>query len=142
MIERLPVWVLTEGRPAFYDSESVTAIEMVAKLYGKMNELVENYNEFATQVNTEIDRFESGLTADFEDFKSCLQQLVLNYIESIDMKIAEQDLKIDNAIEGLQTEFAEAIADGTITADLNVSYDSETENIVFSIVATGGSEEE
>ena len=138
MIERLPVWVLTEGRPAFYDSESVTAIEMVAKLYAKMSELVDNYNEFATQVNTEIDRFESGITTDFEDFKSCLQQLVLNYIESIDMKIAEQDLKIDNAIEGIQTEFEEAIADGSISIDLNASYDPETEEIIFSVVATGG----
>lgn len=138
MIERLPVWVLTQGRPAFYDSESVTAIEMVAKLYAKMNELVESYNKFATDVNTEIDRFESGLTADFEEFKSCLQQLVLNYIESIDMKIAEQDLKIDNAISGIQTEFEEAIADGSITAELNVSYDEQTEELVFSMVATGG----
>ena len=58
MIKPLPKWVLTNEYPAFYDTESVTAIEMVAKLYGKMEELITTYNEFVDEINKTIADFD------------------------------------------------------------------------------------
>lgn len=55
MIQPLPDWVIPDTDPAFYDSESLTAIQMVAKIYGKMNELVKSYNEFLEEDRTLIE---------------------------------------------------------------------------------------
>lgn len=54
MIKPLPHWVLTNNQPAFYDTESVTAIEMVAKLYGKMEELITSCNEQDKKIDEAI----------------------------------------------------------------------------------------
>ena len=59
MITPLPHWVLTDKFPSVYDRESVTAISMVAKLYGKMEELIADYNEFVDGVNHAIAEFEN-----------------------------------------------------------------------------------
>ena len=39
-IKPLPHWVLTDLQPAFYDTESVTVLEAVSKLYAKVNEVI------------------------------------------------------------------------------------------------------
>lgn len=94
MIKPLPKWVLTDKYPAFYDTESVTAIEMVAKLYGSMQELITDYNKFVDEVNQAIKDFEDGMIASFEEFKTCVMSLMENYIASVDMKIQMQDQAI------------------------------------------------
>ena len=133
MIPKLPRWVLTNVQPAFYDSESVTAVEMVAKLYSKMQELVDNYNEFVDSVNTEIELFETELNGDQEAFKECINQLISDYISSIDIRMDNQDLKIANAIDDLDNRFYEALHNGTITASLDSEYNTATEELVLSI---------
>ena len=45
MINQLPNWCLTNENPSFYETESATAIEMVAKLYAKVKELIESENQ-------------------------------------------------------------------------------------------------
>lgn len=46
--EPLPNWVITNTRPAFYDTESLTVIEAIGRLYGKIKEfekIIEEQNE-------------------------------------------------------------------------------------------------
>lgn len=144
MITPLPHWVLTDKFPSVYDRESVTAISMVAKLYGKMEELIADYNEYVTQVNKAIAEFEDGMIKDFESFKCCVQKLMDNYIQTIDMKIDLQDTKIADAIDYMKnnivatttTVFNEALQNGDITAALAETYDAENEELTLSIVAT------
>lgn len=65
MINGLPKWSIPDVHPAFFDHESGTAIEMVAKLYGKVKELIETYNKFEDEltkkVNTAYDYLKTNL---------------------------------------------------------------------------------
>ena len=87
MIKRLPYWVVPDSLPAFYETEGATAIQMVAKLYAKMQDMIDDYNKFVTQVNKEIEDFETGINKDFDKFKNCVMKLMSDYIETIDTKI-------------------------------------------------------
>ena len=98
-VETLPNWCVANGQPAFYDTESATAIQMTARLYKKMQELIEQYNEFTCEINNLIEEFEQGIIHDFCEFKHCVIDLMNKYIETIDTKINLQDLKIDEAIQ-------------------------------------------
>lgn len=99
MIPRLPHWVLTDKYPAFYDSESKTAIEMVAKIYAKMQELVDNYNDFVDPLNNEIAEYYKQLNAEYECFKASMIKIAHDYIMTIDEKIKMQDLVIKQYYE-------------------------------------------
>jgi hypothetical protein len=54
-IEPLPDWVLTNVQPAFYDTESVTVLSLLSKIYGKINELISSYNEYTEETDAKID---------------------------------------------------------------------------------------
>ena len=113
MIKPLPKWVLTNSYPAIYDTESVTAIEMVAKLYGSMEEMITDYNDFVDDVNQAISDFEAGITESYEDFKDHIQNLFDDYVALINGKIEDQDEAIANKIQ----EQDEAIANKFLTQD-------------------------
>lgn len=53
-MEKLPHWVLTDKNPAFYDTESATAIEQTAKLYGAVNELIEDFNQLDEETTNHL----------------------------------------------------------------------------------------
>ena len=143
MIQPLPHWVLTDKFPSVYDRESVTAISMVAKLYGKMEELIADYNDYVDQLNKAIVEFEDGIIKDFEAFKCCVQKLMDDYIQSIDTKIDLQDAKIadaiqymkDNIVETTTELFNQALQNGDIAAELAETYDAENESLTLSIRA-------
>ncbi len=54
-INNLPKWTIPDLHPAFFDHESATSIEMVAKLYGKVKEIVEHYNGFTKDISDKVD---------------------------------------------------------------------------------------
>lgn len=89
-MQRLPVWVLTNPRPSFHDVESATVQQMTAKVYGAMNELIDEYNAFAEKANAEIENFQNKTTQEQQkmmteiiranrEFYSCIRK----YVESI-----------------------------------------------------------
>ena len=147
-LQHLPHWVLTDTLPAFYDCESATAIQQTAKLYGKIQELITIYNDFVRDINRYITEFEDGIIKDFNCFQNCVIKTMNDYIESIDTKIELQDNKIQEAIDYMKnnlvstvtTLFNQAIQSGDITATLHEDYDSDDESLVFSIVASEGSD--
>lgn len=143
-IQFLPHWVLTDLQPAFYDSESGTVLQQSSRMYAKMQELIKTYNDFVREVNRYITEFEKGIIKDFNCFQNCIIKTMNDYIKSIDMKIDLQDTKIAEAIDYMKNNliqtvtnlFNEALQNGDITATLGTSYDSETESLTLSIIAT------
>lgn len=142
-IKHLPHWVLTDLQPAFYDVESGTTLQQTAKMYGKMQELIDLYNEFVTKVNKYIKDFEDGIIEDFEEFRNCIIKVMNDYIETIDTKINLQDTKIADAIDYMKDNivattneiFRQALLNGEITATLVETYDPATEELLLSIEA-------
>lgn len=102
---KLPIWVMNQNKPAIYDSESATAIEMVAKVYGAMQELIKEYNEFVKSCNTKINEFESASVEEYNVFKTALRQEFQDFIDVIDLKY--NSLGVD--IEKLQSDVAEQV---------------------------------
>lgn len=153
-VRPLPNWVLTNIQSAFYDSESGTVLQQMARVYSKIEELINTYNDFVREINRYIDEFEDGIIKDFECFKNCIIKTMNDYIESIDTKINLQDLKIseaierqdevienavnymkDNLVSTLTTLFNEALENGDINVNLATNYTEETESLVLSLVA-------
>ena len=123
-ITTLPKWVLTGTNPAFYDMDSATATEQTAKIYGKMKELVEDYNKFSEELHNAITNLVNGTTEDIEKFKTDLNKIVHDYIamldnktsvklESYDSKIAEQDKKLNQAIDYMTENLGEYVQEVT-----------------------------
>lgn len=100
MIKLLPRWVCSNRSASFYDVESVNIMEAAAQMQGKMNELIEDYNKFVDETNKTITEFITKTNDEQECFKQALTELVENYIKTIDLKIDNQDLKIDNFVNG------------------------------------------
>lgn len=140
-IKHLPHWVLTDLQPAFYDVESGTTLQQTAKMYGKMQELIDLYNEFVTKVNKYIKDFEDGIITDFEEFRNCIIKVMNDYIETIDTKINLQDTKIEDAINYMKNTivetatqlFEQALIAGTIRANLVNTYNSQTEELTIDL---------
>ena len=140
-IKPLPNIALTDLQPAFYDVESVTAVQMVSKFYKYLQNIVDDYNSFANEVNEEITRFENDTNANYEEFTNCIQNMMLNYIESIDPKINNQNAIIEDAVDYMKnnivetttTLFQEALQEGTIQAGLKTELDPSTEALTIAL---------
>lgn len=134
---KLPLWTLNQNKPSVYDTESATCIEMVAKLYGAMQELIDEYNGFATNVNKLIEEFTTGVNNDNEVFRTALRQEFQDFIDTVAMEVQSQDNKIDEAVRYMkdkivsttQTLVINALANEEITA--KTSYNAETEELNF-----------
>lgn len=87
----LPNWVLTNYQSAFYDSESGTVLQALARIYPKIEELITDYNNYVKQLDSYINDFTNGIIKDFDCFKKCIIETMTNYIESIDTKMSVQD---------------------------------------------------
>ena len=99
----LPLWVLPEKFPSIYDSESATAIEMVGKVYAKMRELVDSYNEFANEVNVEINQFVAQGEYDKETFKVAMSQRFQDFIDAVELKLKTDDTKQETFVNTANT---------------------------------------
>ena len=91
-IDILPPWVETGLQPAFYDLESGTVLQQTARMYAKVRELTEAFNQFSEDVsteinnfehetNTEIERFEQATNDEIERFEGVINDTVEEYIE-------------------------------------------------------------
>lgn len=139
-IRPLPFWVLTDLQPAFYDSESGTVLQQLSRIYPKIQEVINSYNDFVREVNRYIDEFENGIIKDFNCFKNCIIKTMNDYIESIDTKINLQDMDIQNAIDYMKDNIVatttnvinQAIANG----DLNVGFEYNPSDEALDFIVT------
>ena len=138
-IDLLPAWTLTDLQPAFYDSESATVLQQMAKVYAKMQELLNDYNAFVNETNNTITKFQSGIITDFNEFKNCIIKTMNDYIATIDTKVNNQDTQIanainymkDNLVESVTTLFNQALQYGDIIANLVYYADTEALTILL-----------
>lgn len=86
-IELLPIWKLPDSSPAFYDVQSVTVTQAIAKLYPKMNELIGEYNKFAEEWNSKITEFEFSTMEELNTFKVSMRQEFQDFIDVINVKV-------------------------------------------------------
>lgn len=141
-MRELPKWVLTNPFPAFFDGESGSAIEQTAKVYGAMQELIGEHNQFMNDLQKQIDDFENGTTKEFECFKKCVTQLIENHVKAVDERLIQQDLKIVDAMNYMKDHIEETteklVNEGIESGrfDVAVSYNEETESLDF--ITTGG----
>lgn len=146
MIKPLLNMCLSDTNPSFKDHESLTAIEMIAKFYGKLNEVIDEYNSFSESTKQYIESFTNGTNQNIDVFKVNMMQKFQDFIDVIDLKIKSMDSEIDKSILAIKnnmnteikkitTEMHEA---GEISAAiLNAlgGYDIELKNIKDSIAS-------
>lgn len=139
---QLPLWRLTNKFPSFYDTESGSSIEMTAKVYGAMRELIDEYNKFVSDINIELSKFEADITKDNCEFKNSITEIVENHIKCVDMKMntftRETNMMIDEAVKYMKTNITattiaiinKALADGSISVGLVYNPTSEEINLI------------
>lgn len=138
MFPRLPHWVIPNKFPAFYDSESVTAIEMTAKIYKHVENLIDDYNKFVDNMNKAIEDFENGVTTDVELFKVSIRQEFQDFIDIVELKLKDQDLEIQKAYDYLVNNLRKTVQDtvekeiqkGTLAVGVSYLEDTESLNLV------------
>lgn len=92
-IPLLPRWVLPSVT-SIYDLESATLSEMVPKLYGTMRELVNNYNDFADELNEEIKNFTGSTSEEIANFKKAIEQRLICKFNDIDAQLSKMQLNM------------------------------------------------
>ena len=96
----LPAWVLPPTLPSIYESESATALEMVAKVYGATKQMVEDYNKFADEINKEISEFTSSSAAEIQNFKDYVERRLACQFNAMETRIAELHTQNRKYLEG------------------------------------------
>ena len=126
-IDILPPWVETGLQPAFYDLESGTVLQQTARMYAKVRELNDAFNQFSEDVsteinnferetNTEIERFEQATNDEIERFEGVVNDTVEEYIKKFNelhdyVEDYFENLDVQEEINNKLDEMAE---DGTL----------------------------
>lgn len=120
----LPKWRLTSKQPAFYDTESGTAIEMVAKVYGAMQELIDEHNNFVQTITDLLNEFEESSNKNFEEFAVGLRQEFQDFIDTFE----SMDGSITSDVSALKQAIIDDLKLQNITS---VNYDSVSESLTI-----------
>lgn len=137
MITQLPNWAVADEQPSFYDVESATAIEMVAKLYKKIQGLIEEHNTFTTELNSAFEEFKKGVNDNFELFSTELRQEFQDFIDVVELKIKNQDAKIDDAVDYMKNKIVATTQNIVVNAlanheiEVTMDYDAENESLTL-----------
>lgn len=103
-MEKLPKWVFTKTLPAYEDSESFTALEGTYKVYQAMNNLIDDYNKFVDNYNSEWEQFKTKYNNDIETFTLAMRQEFQDFIESVDIHISTWEQSTGADIQTLKNE--------------------------------------
>ena len=108
MIEKLQPWVFGHN-PAFDDKESLTAIQQTAKIYEKVNELIESYNGFGEDLRKDFEKFKTDSNTNYSEFISSVENKFNSFKNNIDLKISEQDTNINNSLSEYERKVNETL---------------------------------
>lgn len=141
LFKPLPHWVITDSYPAFYDSESMTAIGQTARLYGAIQELSKKYNQMVDSLNKEIVNFEKGMYKDHICFKKTITNMLFAFRRYVENFFIEQGQEIADSLAAYESRFAEleaqifneALEPGTIAANIRVRYAEETKALTMDV---------
>ena len=123
----LPKWVLVNPIPAIHDFESLTVIDQTARIYGAMNQLIEEYNKFAETVNDHLSNFTESEKEARREFELNITKVMNEFRCSMEQYLV---LNLEDTATAL---INAAIEDGRILVQ---QYDPETESL--NIGLTGG----
>lgn len=112
----LPKWLLANPFPALHDFESLTVIDQTARIYGAMNQLIEEWNKMIEQLSG----FEKSETESREEFELKITKVIREFMCSWNQKTADLEKFAETIIN-------EAIAAGKLT--ITEVYDPETESL-------------
>lgn len=107
MIEKIESYLLNRTSPAFDDKESLTAVDLVSKNTSKVNEIVDLINKFTTEIDTFVKEFANETNKDYEAFKVSVNQKIVDFIETVDLKLASQDKEIDESVKYIKENLGE-----------------------------------
>ena len=147
-MDRIPVmprWVVPT-LPSVFDTESATPLEMVAKCYGAMRLMMDDYNRLAEELTAAIEQFTVGSSAETENFKKYVEQRLICKFNELDARYAAiktemlqySDEKIAAIYEQyLDAELSRLVNEKIATGDIEITlvYDPETESLNMT---TGG----
>lgn len=85
----LPKWALVTPFPAAYDFESLTITQQTARVYGAMNEMIREYNNFVDQINKEIESFVGSSETEISNFKESIEKRIHCKFEDMDANFAK-----------------------------------------------------
>lgn len=105
-IKPLPHWVLTDTQPAFYDTEAVTVLELLSKVYGKIEELVDDYNKYVEELDTKMNEQDQEI------------EEAIKYMK-------------DNLIETVTNLYNEGFAEGYYVSLVGITYDDTNEELTI-----------
>lgn len=108
MIEKLQPWAFGHN-PAFDDKESLTAIQQTAKIYEKVNELIESYNGFGEDLRKDFEKFKTDSNTNYSEFISSVENKFNSFKNTIDLKISEQDTNINNSLSEYERKVNETL---------------------------------
>ena len=94
---QIPKWCIRNVLPAFYDFESLTAIEQTGALYHTIRSLIDDYNSYVKEINKTFKDFIDGIDPQ-EEFENKITKIVHDYIKMMDAKIQHQDREIEESI--------------------------------------------
>lgn len=110
----LPPWVETGLQPAFYDRESGTVLQQVARMYHKVNQLIRNFNELSKETKETVEDY----ILRFNDLKD----FVDDYFDNLDVQE-----EINNKLD--------AMADAGTLSDIISQYLNSTAVFGYDTVA-------
>lgn len=97
-IDFLPNWIMTEAQAMAHDTESATGIEMVAKVYAKMQELIRDYNEEKKKREEDYKAFKTAVNNDIEVFKTAMLQKYQEHTELCELEFLRFKTEIRNKL--------------------------------------------
>lgn len=136
----LPKWAIVTPFPSIYDFESVTAIQQTARVYGAMNQMISEYNNFAEAINKEIVEFIGSSEAEISNFKGSVEKRIRCKFEEMNAAFAKlkvdtakyADTKIVEVYQQLINDQLSQIVNEKIAAgeiEITLVYDPETESL-------------
>lgn len=126
---KLPRWAIPDTFPAFHDTESLSAIEMTARLYGAMQSFTDEYNCFAERIEKTVNEYEKNTGEDIEVFKVGIRQEFQDFIDIIAMKVKGQDVNIQEIkeifVDNLQAEINQYLIENNVLVGLEYIEENE-----------------
>lgn len=133
--EKLPKWVVANKYPAFYDLESMTAIEQTARLYGAVQDLIESFNTFVSLVDSNLTNFGEEYQHNNEVHEVSVRQLIQDFFDSVETALQLQNSKIASVENSFVVNIGKAVANEIQKGNINVAmlYNEENENMEIAI---------
>lgn len=133
--EKLPKWVVANKYPAFFDMESMTAIEQTARLYGAVQDLIESFNTFVSLVDSDLTNFNEEYQHNNEVHEVSIRQLIQDFFDSVETALQLQNSKIASVENSLTVNIGRAVANEIQKGNINVAmvYNEENENMSIAI---------